>query len=72
MKDTIHKYKGYEIIGTTYTKEGAEIFHTGFYRSNSIHRNYNIKKDGKFVINPYILIETLKYAKERIDGLIKN
>ena len=34
------------------------------------YRNYNIKKDGKYVINPNCIFENLKYAKEEVDRLI--
>jgi len=70
MKETLHKYKGYEIVGTTYEKEGAEIFHTGYYRPSCLKRNYNIKKDGKYVINPNCIFERLKDAKEEVDRII--
>ena len=70
MKETLHKYKGYEIIGTTCVRGGSEIFHTGYYRENTIQRNYNIKQDGKYVINPTVLFERLKDAKEEVDRLI--
>jgi len=71
MNETKHIYKGYEIIGTFYESEGTEIFHSGYYRESTIKRNYNIKKDGRYVINPYCIIEKLKYAKEMIEELIE-
>lgn len=70
MKETNHKYKGFEIIGTQYEKEGSEIFHTGYFRESSFHRNYNIKKDGKYVVNPYYIFEKLKHAKEEVDRIL--
>ena len=71
LKDTKHNYKGYEIIGTTYVRSGSQIFNTGYYRDNTIQRNYNIKKNGRYVINPNVLFERLKDAKEEVDRLIE-
>lgn len=70
MNETKHKYRGFEIIGTTYEKEGSQIFYTGYYRPNSFHRNYNIKRNGRYVINPYIIFEKLKYAKDEVDRIL--
>jgi hypothetical protein len=69
-KDTLHKYKGFEIIGTFYEKEGSQIFYTGYYRPNSFHRNYNMKRGGKYISNPYCIIEKLSEAKDEIDEYI--
>lgn len=71
MKETKHTYRGFDIIWSSYEKQGSQIFYTGYYRPNTIQRNYNIKKDGKFVINPSCIFERLKDAKEEIDRIIK-
>ncbi len=70
IKETLHIYKGYEIIGTYYEKEGSQIFYTGYYRSSSFHRNYNIKKNGRYIFKRRVIIEKLKYAKDEIDRLL--
>lgn len=72
INETLYNYKGFQIIGTYYEKEGAEIFYSGYYRPNSFHRNYNIKRDGRYIINPFIIFERLKDAKEEIDRILIN
>ena len=70
MKETKHSYKGYDIIGTTYISSGNWVLGGRHFIEGGIKRNYNIKKDGKYVVNPYIIFETLKFAKEEIDRII--
>lgn len=71
MKETLHKYKGYEIIGTTYTSCGGYVLGGRHFVEGGVKRNYNIKKDGRFVINPKCIFEKLTHAKDEIDRLIK-
>jgi hypothetical protein len=73
MKDTIHHYKGYDIIGTTYLTYPRNVRAGNSYRwvDSTVKRNYNIKKNGKYVINPNLILETLKYAKWHIDNVIE-
>jgi hypothetical protein len=73
IKDTSHTYKGFEIIGTTYNSQGGWVLGGRHYVEGGIKRNYNIKKDGRFVIHPSAIFETLKFTKQYIDEyLIKN
>lgn len=67
IKDTAHSYKGFEIIGTTYNSSGGWVLGGRHYVEGGLKRNYNIKKDGCFMINPSVILETLKYTKEYID-----
>jgi len=70
MKETKHAYKGYDIIGTTYVSEGSYVLYGRYFKEGGVKRNYNIKKNGKYVFNPYNIIEKLSYAKEMIDELL--
>lgn len=70
MKNTIHKYKGYEILGSTRIIQGGWVLGGRHYIEGGIKRNYQIKKEGKHVVNPNDIFEQLKHAKEYIDYLI--
>lgn len=71
LKATKHNYKGFEIIGTSYVSSGGYVLGGRHFVEGGIKRNYNIKKDGKFIFNPHNIIETLKFAKEEIDDYLK-
>jgi len=70
MKDTHHKYKGYDILGSTRITQGGWVLGGRHYVEGGIKRNYQIKKDGKFVVNPNDIFEKLNHAKEYIDEII--
>lgn len=69
-KETKHIYKGFEIIGTHYISCGGYVLGGRYFVEGGLKRNYNIKKDGKFIVNPYCLFEKLSHAKEYIDNYI--
>ena len=71
MKNTFHKYKGYDIIGSTRNTIGGWVLGGRHYIEGGVKRNYNIKKDGKFVANPNDIFEQLKHAKAYVDYLIE-
>ena len=66
-KQTLHTYKGYEIIGTYYLSSGSIVLGGRHYVEGGLKRNYNIKKDGKFKVNPNDIFEKLSHVKEFID-----
>lgn len=70
MKDTNHTYKSYEILGRTRITQGGWVLGGRHYVEGGVKRNYQIKKDGKFVTNPNDIFEQLKHAKEYIDEVI--
>lgn len=70
MKDTHHKYKGYDILGSTRITQGGWVLGGRHYVEGGIKRNYQIKKDGKYTVNPNDIFEKLKHAKEYIDEII--
>jgi len=74
MKETLHNYKGYEIIGTTYWTYPRNVRAGNSYRwvDSAEKRNYNIKKNGKYVVNPRLIFDTLTYTKWYIDNIIEN
>ena len=72
MKDTTHFYKGYEIIGTFYISSGGWVLGGRHFINGGVKRNYNIKKDGRYIFHTDQIIEKLNYAKEEIDRLINN
>lgn len=69
-KDTRHIYKGYEIIGTHFFSSGGYVLGGRHFVDGGVKRNYNIKKDGKFRINPNTIFATLKDTKEYIDEFL--
>ncbi len=71
IKETKHTYKGFVIIGTTRLTEGGYVLGGRHFVEGGIKRNYNIKKNDRYVFNPNEIIETLKFAKEEIDDYIK-
>jgi hypothetical protein len=70
MKNTNHTYKGYQILGRTRITQGGWVLGGRHYVEGGVKRNYQIKKDGKFVVNPNDIFEQLKHAKEYIDEVI--
>lgn len=71
IKDTSHKYKGFEIIGTTYQSCGGWVLGGRHYVDGTLKRNYNLKKDGKYILNPNSIYEKLSEMKEEVDRLIE-
>lgn len=70
MKDTIHHYKGYEIIGTYYETTPKPVLGGRYWtEGGTCKRNYNIKKDNKFVVNPNTIFERLTHVKEFINEI---
>ena len=67
LKETKHNYKGYEIIGTSRISLGGYVLGGRHFIEGGIKRNYNVKKDGKFIFSPNDIIETLKSAKQEVD-----
>lgn len=72
MKETKHHYKGFDIIGTHYISEGGYVLGGRHFVEVGFKRNYNIMKNGKYVINPNYIFERLKDAKEEIDEYLEN
>lgn len=70
MKETKHSYRGYEIIGTTFVSDGGYVLYGRHFVEGGLKRNYNIKKNGKYVYHPDTIFEKLKHAKEEIDDII--
>jgi len=70
LKETVHKYKGFEIIGTFYHSSGGYVLGNRCFKEGGLKRNYNIKKDGKYILDPYTIIEKLSHAKEEVDRII--
>ncbi len=71
IKDTVHYYKGFEIIGTYIFTLGGWVLGGRYYKEGGIKRNYNIKYNGKFARHPDTIYETLKEVKEEIDKAIE-
>ena len=72
IKDTKHHYRGYDILGTTYQTSGGYVLGGRHFVEGGVARNYNITKDGKYVINPNTIYEKLYHAKEEVDRLINS
>lgn len=72
MKETKHNYRGYEIIGTVYQSSGGYVLGGRHFVEGGLKRNYNIKKDDRYVINPNVIFERLKDAKQEVDRLIEH
>ena len=70
-KNTEHTYKGFTIKGTHYLSSGGEVLGGRHFVEGGLKRNYNILKNGKLVINPHCIIETLKDAKLEVDEYIE-
>lgn len=71
-KETLHHYRGYDIIGTHYISSGGPVL-GGRYDvpAGAYKRTYHVKKDGRYVFHPGVIIEYLKDAKEEIDEYIE-
>ncbi|MEX0596382.1 MAG: hypothetical protein WD512_07760 [Candidatus Paceibacterota bacterium] len=71
-KQTKHHYRGYDILGTYYETESRRMLGGRYWSEGGAkRRNYNIQKDGNYVLNPWVIIDKLKYAKEVVDELIE-
>ena len=70
LKKTTHNYRGFTIHGTQYKTCGGYVLGGRHFVEGGIARNYNVKKDGRYIFNPNDLLTTLKFTKEEIDRYI--